>query len=299
MGALDANNAFQDPKHCISMNYLNMHILCSRLPLLSEATMFKLSLLIEQLDYTPSPLLSGVLYLANDPGSQHLMGRVAPRNVPSLDLEYVREVIARSCLALRSLLGRARNSYAAYTYRRRSAQEDYMPFENWMETSSFCGLCLHQMTVRVAPGWRRGSSTFSSRLGEMCTLASSKPNAKILRSFCWMRGSSNGQSHSNSIEYIGKASAHRADTQPSPKPSEQPGGHSAVTQVLNHSQLAGGRSAITFVCRSPSSPGRLPTRVEPAGAGLGPGKKGQTELSPTAVGAPSSRTKPRMMPIKR
>lgn len=171
-------------------NYLNMHMLCSRLPLLSEATMFKLSLLIEQLDYTPSPLLSGVLYLANDPGSQHLMGRVAPRNVPSLDLEYVREVIARSCLALRSLLGRARNSYAAYTYRRRSAQEDYMPFENWMETSSFCGLCLHQMTVRVAPGWRRGSSTFSSRLGEMCTLASSKPNAKILRSFCWMRGSS-------------------------------------------------------------------------------------------------------------
>ena len=124
-----------------------------RLPLLSEATLFKLSLLIEQLDYTPSPLLSGVLFLANEHGSQRLMGRVALRNVPSLDLENVREVVARSCLALRSLMGRARNSYAAYRYRRRSAQDDCMTFETWMESSSFCVLALQQMTVQVAPGW--------------------------------------------------------------------------------------------------------------------------------------------------
>ena len=66
----------------------------------------------------------------------------------------------------------------AYRYRRRSAQDDCMTFETWMESSSFCGL---------APGWRRGSSTFSSRLGEL-RMHSSKPNAKILRSFCWMKG---------------------------------------------------------------------------------------------------------------
>ena len=38
--------------------------------------------------------------------------------------------------------------------------------------------------------------------------------------------------HSNSIENIAWASAYRADSQPSPKASQQPGGHTAVTPVL-------------------------------------------------------------------
>jgi hypothetical protein len=130
-----------------------------------------------------------MLFGKNDPALQHLMGRVAALNVPSLDLTYVREVIARSCSALRSLLGRAKSSYAAYKYRRRSAPETCEPFETWMESSSFSRLSLEQMTIKIAPGWRRGSSTFSSRLGE-CGGPSDKPNSRILRSFCWMKGSS-------------------------------------------------------------------------------------------------------------
>ena len=58
-----------------------------------------------------------------------------------------------------------------------------------MESSSFSGLSLEKMTILVAPGWRRGSSTFSSRLGE-CGGPSDKPNSRILRSFFWVKGSS-------------------------------------------------------------------------------------------------------------
>ena len=169
-------------------NYINRHLLCSRLPLLSDATLFQLSLLVDQLGYAPTPLLSSILFVPEERSDERLMGRVKACNAPSLDINDVRECIARTCSALRSLLKRAKTSYASYTYResRKSREGNCMSFEDWMESSSFRGLSLGQMAIRVGPGWRRGSSTFSSRIGE---LPFRERKAKILRSFCWVKGS--------------------------------------------------------------------------------------------------------------
>ena len=40
------------------------------------------------------------------------------------------------------------------------------------------------MTIDVTQGWRRGSTTFGSKLGE------SQRNTSLFRSFCWIRGTS-------------------------------------------------------------------------------------------------------------
>jgi hypothetical protein len=163
-------------------NYLNQHLLCSRMPLLSEGTKFEIELLFEQVNYMPSELLAEVLRREECHSTNRSVGKVAADAIPDIPLDEVRNCIAQSCPVLKTLLTRAKRGYGVYTHRLRARKMDPITFEQWLMSGNLRGIALEQMTVEVTQGWRRGSTIFGSKLGE------SSRNTSLFRSFCWMKG---------------------------------------------------------------------------------------------------------------
>lgn len=105
-------------------------------------------------------------------------------NVPQISLDEVRNRIAQSCPVVHGLLARAKRSYGVYAHRLRVRKLVSMNFEQWLGSGNFQGLSVEQMAIEVTQCWRRGPTTFGSKLGE------SQRNTSLFRSFCWIKGAS-------------------------------------------------------------------------------------------------------------
>ena len=112
-------------------NYLNQHLLGSRLPLLSDARKFEVELLFEQLNYIPSELLGDVL--GREANSTNcFLGKVAADDIPLIPLDEVRNCIAQSCPVVQRLLSRGKRAYDVYTCRLRARDQNPITFEQWL-----------------------------------------------------------------------------------------------------------------------------------------------------------------------